>query len=227
VIDAWSGPTPVSNQFPANEPNGIRKLLDKITALERQIKESTSNLLRTAGIYLSPTGMTIDSNLALTGTLSLPAGIIGNDALTSPVVPQSVFGSVSNFALTARHPVTTADVISTTTITVPAGVTSAVVTVLSRVFAINNNSTGGTNGAGSDYLYAQTGIAGFLDTCLPLSTGGSGGSNINISPFAKVLTGLTPGGTFTITIGACSDYLNWAASASNLATVSGNILWFR
>ena len=38
-----------------------------------------------AGISLSPDGMTIDSNLTLTGTLNLPAGIIGNDALTDPV----------------------------------------------------------------------------------------------------------------------------------------------
>ena len=170
---------------------------------------------------------TIGGNAAITGTLSLPAGIIGNDALTSPVVPQSVFGSITNFALTARNPVTTADVIKTVTITVPAGMTSAVISVISRVFAINNNTTGGINTFGADYFFAQTGIAGFLDTALPKVVDGSGSSDIAISPFAKVLTGLTPGGTFTVTIGACSDYLNWAASASNLATVSGNILWFR
>ena len=49
MIDAWSGPPPTPQQFPANEPNGIRKLLDKIKALELQVKESTSNLLADCG----------------------------------------------------------------------------------------------------------------------------------------------------------------------------------
>ena len=65
MIDAWTGPPPVSNQFPHNEPNGIRKLLDKIRAVELQVKESTSNLLRTAGIRLTKLGMFIDSSLTL------------------------------------------------------------------------------------------------------------------------------------------------------------------
>jgi hypothetical protein len=45
VIDAWTGPTPTPQQFPHNEPDGIRKLLDKIRAVELQIKGSTSNFL--------------------------------------------------------------------------------------------------------------------------------------------------------------------------------------
>ena len=153
--------------------------------------------------------------------------LIGDDALTSLVKPQGVFASVSNFALTARNPVTVADVIKTTTITVPAGMTSAVVSVISRVFAINPNGTGGPAGTGLDYFFAQTGIAGFLDAALPVVVTGSQSSDTATSPFTQVLTGLTPGDTFTITIGACSDYLNWSAFTNNLATVSGNILWFR
>lgn len=80
MIDAWSGPTPVSNQFPHNEPNGIRMLLDKIRAVELQVKESTSNLLRTAGIRLTPAGMVMSgvpvyaSNTdAITGGLDVGA----------------------------------------------------------------------------------------------------------------------------------------------------------
>jgi len=71
VIDAWSGPPPTPQQFPPNEPNGIRKLLDKIKALEVQIREATSNLLGTAGIRLTQLGMFIDSSLTVGGDLTV------------------------------------------------------------------------------------------------------------------------------------------------------------
>ena len=195
------------SRLPSTGPSLQRYLRQQARTAQRQQQSSAFNL---SGVTVTPDG------------LSIP-----NDVLVSPVMPQGVFTSVSNFALTGRNPVTVADVISTTTITVPAGMTSAVVSVISRVFAINSNTTGGINTFGGDYFFAQTGIAGFLDAALPKVVDGSGSSDIAVSPFAEVLTGLTPGGTFTITIGACSDYLNWPAFPNNLATVSGNILWLR
>ena len=169
---------------------------------------------------------TIGGNAAITGTLSLPAGIIDNDALANPIVSQSVYATILNFNLTAHTFSTPLPVIKTVTITVPAGFTAANVEVSSRLFAYNNNTTGGINGAGGDYFSCQTGIAGSLDFALGLVVLGSGSSGVAISPFATPMTGLTPGDTFTITIGACSGYLNWT-QAGNVATVSGNILWFR
>ena len=104
------------------------------------------------------------------GTLSLPAGIIGNDALANPVASQSVYDTVSNFTLGASRPVTSPiTVIKTVTITVPAGFTAANVSMISRVFAYNNNTTGGANGTGGDYLYGQTGIAGTYDSSAAVS----------------------------------------------------------
>ena len=76
MIDAWSGPTPTPQQFPANEPNGIRKLLDKIKALELQVKEATSNLLGTAGIRLTQLGMTIDSSLTIGGSETVDGPLV-------------------------------------------------------------------------------------------------------------------------------------------------------
>ena len=70
MIDAWSGPTPVTNEYPPNEPDGIRKLLAKIDALELQIREKTSNLLGSAGIRLTRLGMFIDSSLTVGGDLA-------------------------------------------------------------------------------------------------------------------------------------------------------------
>jgi len=234
MIDAWSGPTPTPQQFPANEPNGIRKLLDKIKALEIQVRESTSNLLGTAGIRLTQLGMFIDSSLTVGGsldvtgpmvvggTLSLPAGIIDNAALVSPVVPQKIYGTASNFALT-----TSMVTVKSITITVPAGFTSATVSLISRVIAFNSNTTGGANGAGADYLYTDTKIDAGSGVVMPLLVGGSSGSGINVGAFADVLTGLTGGGTFTVAVDAKSGFAGWNAVSNNIAELSGSIQWYR
>jgi len=204
MVDAWSGPAPTPQQFPyhAAPGDGIRQLLDVIAGIRQEVRDVRSHL---------------------------PGSGINNDMLTSPVLSQGVYASVSGFALVASYPHTAPlTVIKRVTITVPAGFTSANVSVISRVFAYNNNTTGGINAAGGDYLLAQTGIAGVLDFALLEVVLGSGSSGLFVSPLATTLTGLTPGSTFDITIGANSDYLNWAASGGvNVATVSGDILWFR
>ena len=165
---------------------------------------------------------TIGGNAAITGTLSLPAGIIDNAALASPVKPQSVYFSAPNFAVS-----TTPSAKASSTFTVPAGFTSAVVSVNSRIYAINPNTTGGWDSAGADFLYAESKIGADNGTAMPLMVAGSNYSGINFSPFSTVLTGLTGGGTFTITVVASTMYQTWAANTSNAAEVSGSILWFR
>lgn len=142
-------------------------------------------------------------------------GIIGNDSLSNPVAPGSIYDSRTNFSLT-----TTLTNIKTTTITVPPGFTEAAVSITARVFAINPT-------ASLDYLYGQANIAGYNGYALPLAVSASGGSGTNVSPFSVVLSGLTPGSTFTVQIAACTGFAAWAANASNTAEVSGSILWFR
>jgi hypothetical protein len=143
-----------------------------------------------------------------------------NALLTQVVKPQSIYSSASNFALT-----TTPTTLKTVTVTVPAGFTSAVVTVLARVFAINPNTTGGPAGTGLDYLFCHPTVAGVSGAEMPLVATGSQGSAMNVSPLATVLTGLTPGGTFTVTVNASTDYLSWSAYTNNVAEISGTILW--
>lgn len=249
MIDAWSGPTPIPQQFPANEPNGIRKLLDKIKALELQIKEATSNLLGTAGIRLTQLGMFIDSSLtvggsldvtgpmvvggtadfdgdttiggnaAITGTLSLPAGIIDNDALANPVKPSAVSFSASH-TLT-----TTLTSVASTTVTVPAGFTSAVVSGLGTVYMNDPNTTGGQDGLGADYVSSTFTIDGTSvgSSALGLAYG-NGGAATSLAVVSSVLTGLTPGGTFVLGIKAKTDYFT---ITGGWIMVSGTVLWFR
>jgi len=155
--------------------------------------------------------LNVTGNTIIGGTLSLPNGIINNDALTSPVVPQYIYAvNPSGVALT-----TTEVTLKTVTITVPANVTSAVVFCTSRVYAGNPNPN-------PDYLYVNTNIAGSHAGALPLLTQGS---SVNIAPYSQVLTGLTPGGTFTVSVSAYTAYYTW--SAGTVADMSGNILWFR
>ena len=145
-----------------------------------------------------------------------------NDLLTKVVRTDAIFASASNFSLS-----TSSATKVSLTITVPAGFTKAAVSVIGRVFAINNNTTGGPAGTGLDYLYADARIAGFVGNGMPLVANGSNGSAMNVAPFAKVLTGLTPGDTFTILVNAATSYLSWAAQASNKADLSGTISWYR
>lgn len=147
--------------------------------------------------------------------LKLRGGIIGNDALTSPVVPQYVYDYGTNFGVS-----TTVSHIRRTTITVPAGITAAIVNVTGRVYAVNNT-------AGLDYLYVQTNVKGYNGLALPLPVSASGGSGFNVSPFSVLLTDLTPGSTFTVDVDAFTAFGAWAANASNTVDVSGAILWFR
>jgi hypothetical protein len=149
----------------------------------------------------------------LVASTAVRPGSLGNDALTSPVVPQGVYFTNGSFALT-----TTPTVISTRTITVPSGFTTAVVSVIGRLYAVNPN-------AGGDWLYARTLISGFVNVQLPLWVPASGFSGFNVSPFSQVLTGLTPGGTFAIALEGHTAAAGWALDLSNTTEVSGTINW--
>lgn len=214
----------------ARQPDPWKTLRDEIRKIQEQIRrmQAASPFFGTGFHPNGAGGMDSDNFVAGTSgysfkndgnaefnDLTLRGGIIGNESLTSPVAPGSIYDSRTNFALT-----TTLTNIRTTTITIPAGFTQAAVSVVVRVQAFNNT-------ASLDYLYAQANIAGFNGYALPLAVTGSGGSGINVSPFSTVLSGLTPGGSFSVQIAAQTAFANWAADADNVAETSGSILWFR
>ena len=161
------------------------------------------------------TGWAMNAQRAAFGELILRPGSIGNDALTNPVVPQYIYDYTSNFGVG-----TTMSHIRRTSITVPAGVTSAVVSVVGRIYAVNDTPN-------LDYLYCQTNVAGFNGIALPAPATGSNGSCTNISPFATTLSGLTPGSTFTVDIDAQVAAAPWSVNVYNQCDVAGTILWFR
>jgi hypothetical protein len=236
VIDAWSGPPPTPQQFPPNEPNGIRKLLDKIKALELQIREATSNLLGTAGIRLTQLGMFIDSSLTVGGsldvtgpmvvggTLSLPAGIINNDALTSPVVADIV--NLTNTGFTVPANPTWGNAVSTT-ITVPPGCTQLLATCTAEAYAINPNTTGGSNGTGGDILDCRVLLNGSASAGYGIGLSGSNGFTSSSSSGSFHFSGLTPGATLSIATQVLAVYQAFGSNVDNKATINATLIWLR
>lgn len=84
MIDAWTGATPQSTEFPKTQTDGVAKLIDVIKRQGIELRESTSNLFRTAGITIAETLMTFANNVRVEGTLTStgPASFGGNTAVT-------------------------------------------------------------------------------------------------------------------------------------------------
>jgi len=220
------------SRLPETGPSLQRYLRQQARKAQRQQQSSAFNLSGTS--VTAPGEQTVDGSLnvtgnlevsghaAITGTLSLPAGIINNDALASPVEVGSIYLDVTNFGLT-----TSWVSLASATVTVPAGFTSALVTVTGQVGANNPHTTGGSNSAGGDYIYCRPFIGATFGNSLGAILLGSNGWAYDITPRSTVLTGLTGGGTFTVGVQGKVAFVNMAADAINEAVLSGDILWFR
>ena len=195
--------------------SGTRVSAEDVTEVSGQMQSADFDGDLAAG-DAGTTGWALNAARAAFGALFLRPGSIENDSLVSPVKPQAVYIEAQNFALSY----TSAGTFVSLTVTVPAGFTSAVVSLVGRLFAINPN-------AGADYLSGVTKIDGIGGDSVPLLVGPSGGSGHNVSAFSRVLPGLTPGGTFILALLGNSNIADWAANASNVAEVSGTIFWFR
>ena len=220
-----ANPGVAGSQIPAGEDHVMRAIAD----IRRELRELAPSIAKSFQPVIARLDATDADLIAKQATLdaqqaTLTTAVAGiaanvasiNDLLTQVVKPQAVYFETQNFALS--H--TTASTFTSATVTVPAGFTSAVVSLVGRVFATNPNT-------GADYLSAVTKIDGVGGDSVPLLVGGSGGSGHNVSSIARVLPGLTPGGTFVLALLGNSNIADWAANASNVAEVSGTILWFR
>jgi len=177
-----------------NSPEPFADLVTRLKGLQRELGDVTNAVLRSAGIRVSPEGMSVESALAvlgaldvsgdatfsgdmrIEGTLSLPAGIIDNEALANPLELGANFGAASGFGLTGGSWVE----VTSASITIPAGFTRLQFVAAGMVNAVN--STGGTqnlyvqvgrqiNGAGEMFLspQAQNALpAGFTGTATAL-----------------------------------------------------------
>lgn len=195
-------------------------LVRKVQDMERELRElRAANVFGLTGITPEDGGTSFDGYVhingpaKITGTLDLPAGIIGNDALAAPVSPGSAGLTQQNFATT-----TAGTVYAQASIAVPPGYTQALV--------MNGVSAGATNsGAGTDFLYVAASINGAQGGEQPSQTAaGAYGSG---SAFAiRTLTGLT-GGSITVECRLRTGSGAWAAAAGNTANVNALILFLK
>lgn len=133
-------------------PPGEDAIIRRIEKLERRIRELSGqdpfkpagievepNLVRVVGDFETTGDTTIGGNAAITGTLSLPAGIIDNEALASPLTQRSNYGNSSAFAIASAP----GAVLASFTVTVPAGYTKA--SYIAEGAAGVHNLTGSNN----------------------------------------------------------------------------------
>lgn len=203
-----------------NNPDGLtgdlasrlKALSDRIAELERGAQ------LRSAGITVSPAGMTVNSSLDVDGTLnvagdavfsgdlSVPNGSIKNAFLESPVVTDRGFSDADGFGLT-----TTRTTLASFSVTVPAGYTQALVIADGVIFALNPT-------ASVDYLYARVYIdSPVLNTwgreLLSMMGPNNGSAALAVNKQAR-LTGLTGGQVITCRLTGYTAFAPMSAAAN-------------
>jgi len=151
------------------------------------------------------------------------ADIAANLASINAVIGQQVAATVwHNDSGATVFAVTTAWATrASVTFTVPAGYTRALIFGVGQASAVNTTGAVDTlyvcvnvNGVGPGFAASQDVAPG----------GGLGGA---ASAGAKLLTGLTGGGTFTITTRICSNLAGWAATVSNECNIDATVVFLR
>ena len=155
--------------------------------------------------------------------IKLRGGIIGNDALSAPVIQSVARNRVTGFGLTTSY-VELAGV----DIVVPALCTQVLATVNASVFAYNPNTTGGSNGTGGDAYYVIGALGGQSTSGdVPLGVSGSGGYTTVRTADTFIIPGLTPGQTIRLSVYGASAYASIASNAANVAKVSAGLSFLR
>ncbi len=203
--------------LPASEDHLMRRLAD----LERAYRELGPSVARS----FQPVIDRLDAaDVAMAANVAAIAANVAsiNDLLTHVVKVQSIYLDARNFALGTGW-----TILASQAITVPAGFTSALVTVTGQVGCYNPHTTGGSDGAGSDFLLCRPYVGAVTGNALGAQFPGSNWWGNAVTLLSTVLSGLSGGGTFGVGVQASIDYTSMPAYAANEATLSGNIQWFR
>lgn len=195
-------------------------LVRKVQDLERAVQQlAGANVFGLTGITPEDGGTSFDGYvhvngpMTVSGTLTLPAGIIGNDALTDPTVLATSGLSQNNFATSVAG-----DVFAQTSVAVPTGYTRASVICMVVAGAVNN--TGAV-----DYLYAASCINAINGGETPEQANASGGYASTAANGIRTLTGLSGG---SITLGCfVRTGASWAANTANFANMNAFIYFQR
>ena len=198
----------------AFNPQGEDWIGRKFAEMEREIRElKAANPFAPMGMKPTAGGVEFAGNMKIAGTLDLPNGIIGNAALTDPIVIETSGVSQNNFSV---GPSTGTYALGT--VAVPAGYSRA--SILCMVVAGGQNSTGA-----SDYIYVASSINGGAggETPQPAPAGGYASASAN---GIRTLTGLS-GGTISLGCRIRTNGGTWTASVSTFANMNAVIYFSR
>jgi len=213
------------SQFPSEDA-----LVRRIKDLERTVQQlAAANPLGAAGIRAIDGGivvegsetvngpLTINGPATITGALSLPAGIIGNDALQAPVYPAVYHADIQNISITNGPNVE----ILGADVAVPAGYTQALVSL-----TITMNMT--NNSASTDLAYVGANINGTSPGWASVASATVGQAISLNNTVVALVNGLTGGGTFRLTGKASSGSNTWpAAGTSNVMNLNATVQFLR
>jgi hypothetical protein len=150
----------------------------------------------------------------LTASGVIRAGSLGNDALTSPLIP-----AVANMTSTAFAVTTTWAEVVGVDLVVPADCTRLLVNATGRVYAVNNS-------AGADSLTTRVtlDLVNGQAFVMPLAVGAWDTIGAALATLAE---GLTPGGTLRLAAAAKTLATGFGANAGNTATITATLIWLR
>jgi hypothetical protein len=209
----------------------LYSLRARLRAIEEQLRR-LRNTSAFSGTGVHPNGNGgLDSDNFVAGTsgysfkadgnaefndLTLRGGIIGNDALSSPVATAVAHADASDFSLAPGAN----QVLATATVPVPAGYTRAMVAATAGISAFNPT-------ASSDYLYCVATIQSDATRgwALPVTVNASD-SGIATQSATANLTGLS--GSFTVKVAGSTASGNWNTSVTgNVANIDATVLFLR
>lgn len=207
-----------------NETDPFASLVRDIADLRRRIDDSTAQVLRMAGLRAEPGALLVEGALNVTGpmtvggTLSLPAGIIDNDALANPVAVASPGWAHNNgYALpTAAGQVVQASI----TFIVPSGFTQAL--IYAGVTDTGVNSTTSAASMISKLNISGTSGQGFDSAAIPAGSRGFCAAN-----WAMLLTGLSGGSVIVVSSSPYASNATWAANSYNQTTLNAFCIFLR
>lgn len=152
--------------------------------------------------------------MSIAGALNLPAGIIGNDALTSPLSAQTAHADVSDFALNTGA---NAEMVRAT-VAVPAGYTKALVMAAASMGNRNPH-------AFVDDMYVDCRINGAVSGWSSQISVVAGKVGFVVNVGTALLTGLS--GSFYIAANASSGTTPWPTNGAAAINVDAIILFLR
>lgn len=216
----WDGSAQAS-QFSAPQ-RGLDALFARLEKVEKLLRDLRgADILSAADIKLSKGGMTIASELLVTGdtviqgTLSLPAGVVDNDALTNPVVVAPFYKREAGFA-TPNSYATLSELLLAT----PEGFTKAA--VIATGWARLKN-TSGSSPASFVVGPSINGVAGPIGSADSINAGNYG---IADGTTAGLVTGLASGALVPVRARGYASPA-FSADATSEAVVTGIIFWLR